>query len=198
MAGFIIDHLWFAAGVGLAHVLTNLDNLAVLFAIMLSAGAVRSIVGYALSQLIVVALALAAAAGAADLLGGHRGMLGLLPMGLGLWGLISHFRRDNPDTGPQAADADVSLVGVAAMFLVLSTDSFAVLLPLLIESAPEYRPSAMIGVAGAVAIVALAALGLVRVAGRAGLWAKRVEILGPCVMILAGIYVLMDSGTDLV
>lgn len=37
----------FALSAGLAQVLTNLDNLAVLFAMLLSVGALRAVAGYA-------------------------------------------------------------------------------------------------------------------------------------------------------
>ncbi|MFT5343431.1 MAG: cadmium resistance protein CadD (predicted permease) [Paracoccaceae bacterium] len=159
-----LDYLMFALSAGLAQVLTNLDNLAVLFAMLLSVGALRAVAGYATAQILVLITAFGIAVGASDLITGDTGYLGLVPVGLGLYTLWK--RHAAPPEAQTFAPA--SYVMATVMFLAMSFDTFAVMAPLLIDSAPVYRAAAMTGVLVAIALTALFALGLSRVAGQAG------------------------------
>ena len=189
-----LDHLTFAFSAGLAQVLTNLDNLAVLFAMLLSVGAIRAVAGFATAQIMVLIAAYGVAVGASDMMMGDTGYLGVIPIGLGLYAIWK--RHTSPPESQSIAPA--SYVMATVMFLAMSLDTFAVMTPLLIDSTPAYRTSATIGVLAAITLTALMALGLSRVAGHAGAWAAKAESLGPFAMILAGIYVLIDSGSDMV
>lgn len=188
-----LDHLTFALSAGLAQVLTNLDNLAVLFAMLLSVGALRAVAGYVTAQVIVMIAAVGIAVGISDIPLTETGYLGVIPIGLGLYAIWKR-RTATPETAPVAP---ASYVMASLMFLTMSFDTFAVMAPLLIDSAAPYRVAGIAGASVAIVLTALAALGLSRIAGHAGKWAAKAESLGPIAMIIAGIYVLLDSGTDL-
>jgi hypothetical protein len=59
-----VDHLTFAVSAALAQVLTNLDNLAVLLALMLTLGRARAVGGFVIAQAVVLAAAMGLAIGA--------------------------------------------------------------------------------------------------------------------------------------
>lgn len=189
--------LTFALSAALAQILTNLDNFAVLLAILLPVGAGRALAGYVAAQAVMLAVALLAATGAAQMLDGGAGWLGVIPLTLGLWAVIQRFQSSDDQTAPALA-AHTPVLGIIALFLSLSMDSFAVMTPLLADSTPAFRVAALTGALAAVAGMAAAALALSRLADRAGRWVHRFETLGPYAMILAGIYVLLNTGTDLV
>lgn len=191
-----MDLATFAVSAALAHALTNLDNLAVLLALLLPVGVARALTGYVAAQAIVLLAALGLAAGAAEVLAGWSGWLGLIPLGLGLWTLWRRIRGagEGTDLPPPRETPVLSLV---ALFLGMSLDSFAVMTPLLADSTPAFRLAAVTGAVASVAIMALAALTLSRVTGRARVRVARLETLGPYAMIAAGTYVLLNTGTDM-
>ncbi|MEM7319081.1 MAG: hypothetical protein AAF408_08670 [Pseudomonadota bacterium] len=184
----------FAVSAALAQILTNLDNLAVLLALIPLVGLRPSMIGYLCAQVVILAGSLILALWLTDVAANYVGWLGIVPVALGLNGLRRQFRGG--DTSHQNGLGNrSSTLALVALFLSLSADSFAVMIPLLAESAPVYRGAGVIG-------ACLAALGLgvcaVLASGYAGAFAGRFERLGPYVMILAGLYVLSNSGTDLV
>lgn len=190
----LLDELAFAVSAAAAQIATNLDNFAVLLALLLTVGKNRAVAGYLLSQLVMLSAAMAVAFGADQAMpGGLAGYLGFVPLVLGLRGAVRMLVKTPGGAGPRLSSKS-GVLGTTALFLVLSFDSFAVMAPLLADSAPGYRLWALGGAGAAVAGLAATA---VMAAGRAGTWAVRLERLGPFVMIAAGIYVLMNSGTDL-
>ena len=82
-----MDHLTFAVSAALAQVLTNLDNLAVLLALLLSLGPVRAVGGFVIAQAVVLVAAMGLAIGADQALSGWVGYLGVVPIALGLHAL---------------------------------------------------------------------------------------------------------------
>jgi cadmium resistance protein CadD (predicted permease) len=184
-----------AVSAGLAQVLTNLDNLALLFALMPTLGPRMAVTGYVTAQAIVVGAALLLAESLGPLGGGLMGYVGLFPIALGLWALWSRSRRGD-DAAPTALPAGVGGGFSILMFLGLSGDSFAVLAPLLLDTAPALRVAAAAGAATAVGMMGAAAIALSRLAGRAEAVSRRAEIIGPYVMISAGLYVLLNTPTD--
>jgi cadmium resistance protein CadD (predicted permease) len=190
-----VDILVFALSAGLAQILTNIDNLAALLGLSLVMGAWRSILAYMLAQGLILSAAMGVALGANQVQFGSAGLLGLIPLVLGLHGVWYQVRA--VDTDPDQGFSDrSSLVMTTVLFLSLSMDSFAVMTPLLVESSPIYRGAALIG--ALVAVVLLGGIGLVftKTARPAGSWVRKFEVLAPFVMICAGLYVLLDSGTD--
>lgn len=178
-----------------AFMSTNLDNLLVLAAFRASPGASRRVLpGYWASLLIVVAVA--AGIGLTDgmLSPGLVGWLGLVPITAGLAQLaVAAARRRSP---PRLRRAPASAIAASVTFLAISADSLAVLGPLAADTADRWEP---------VVLVSWLAMGAVwtwvsgwmarrpviaREVGRRGAW------MAPLVMILAGIYILLDTPTD--
>ena len=193
----MLDLVVFGLSAFMAQVLTNLDNLAALLALMLVSGAKRSVFGFLLAQLTVICASLLVALGVDDVVPQWAGYLGVIPLGLGVFALV----RQKSGSGAQAdphLETGASVVVVTLLFLSLSMDTFAVLAPLLADSAPGYR---MAGVAGAaLAVLSLATLAILGAKAplMTGALAQRLETLVPYVMICAGLYILSNSWTDAV
>ncbi len=191
----MLDHVIFAASAFMAQVLTNLDNLAALVALMMVSGPHRTVTGFLLAQILIIAAALLLALGVDDVVPHWAGYLGVIPLGLGLVGAIRQFRRTETEEAPKISSGASTLVTML-LFISLSMDTFAVLAPLLADSAPSYR---IAGVTGAlVAAITLTMLGLMgaRSPIMTGGFAQKLEKLVPYVMICAGIYILSNSWTD--
>ncbi|WP_171176266.1 hypothetical protein [Ruegeria sp. HKCCD8929] len=191
------DHAIFALSAALAQVLTNLDNLAALIALILVLGAAKAVAGYVVAQGIVLAGAMAVALGMSGTVPGWTGYLGVIPLGLGLVGLWRQFSGGGAEK-EASLSSGASLLVTTLLFLSLSMDSFVVMAPLLADSLPSYRVAGVIG--AALAVLGLGALALVgsRAAGPMEAWTRRLEKLGPFVMLLVGLYILSNSGTDMV
>lgn len=191
----MLDFVLFGLSAFMAQILTNLDNLAALLALSLVSGAKRAVFGFLLAQGVVISAALLLALGVEDVVPHWAGYLGLIPLSLGILALIRQRRGTETETHPNL-DTGASVIMVTLLFISLSMDTFAVLAPLLADSAPTFRTA---GVIGAV----LAALGLATVAllgakapFMSGTLARRLERLVPYVMICAGLYILSNSWTD--
>ncbi len=190
------EYILFALSSGLVLLATNLDNLAVLLGLMLSLPRWVAVVGFWAAQGIVLAAAFVAAAGASDAFAAWVGYLGALPVALGLWQLWSQWRAPTEE-GP-VLDGKRSLGTVVALFLSLSVDSLLVMTPLLAESSGGFRLAALVGAAGMVALAGGAAALLFTPGGALPRVIPRLERLAPVIMILAGLYVLSNTGTDVV
>ncbi len=190
-----MDILAFALSAGLAQILTNIDNLAALLGLSLVMGPWRSILAYMLAQGLILTAAMGVALGANQVQFGSAGLLGLIPLFLGMRGVWKQFGSAE-NSAEQGFSGRTSLMMTTVLFLSLSLDSFAVMTPLLVESSPVYRGAALIG--ALMAVVLLGAIGLVftKTARPTGSWISKFERLAPYVMICAGLYVLLDSGTD--
>ncbi|WP_170358391.1 MULTISPECIES: cadmium resistance transporter [Ruegeria] len=191
----MLDFVLFGLSAFMAQILTNLDNLAALLALSLVSGAKRAVFGFLLAQGVVISAALLLALGVEDVVPHWAGYLGLIPLSLGILALIRQRRGTETETHANL-DTGASVIMVTLLFISLSMDTFAVLAPLLADSAPTFRTA---GVIGAV----LAALGLATVAllgakapFMSGTLARRLERLVPYVMICAGLYILSNSWTD--
>lgn len=193
-----MEQVILALSAALAQVLTNIDNLLLLLALLAHLGATRAITAYVSAQVIVLAAATATGAGAQSVIGTHVGYLGLVPLGMGVWELMRQFRERGKHVEQGFAEGlGGSLPAAQAMFLGLSMDSFTMFAALLADTAPALRPAALAGAVLAVGLMGAGALGFSRKLYRFGDLAAWLERLGPWVMILAGLYVLSDTGTDL-
>lgn len=191
----MLDPLLFALSAALAQVATNLDNLAVLLVLLLTVGAGRAVSGFVLSQALMLAAALALAVGTDRAVPQWAGLLGLVPLTLGLRGLWTQHRSESQSALPSLSRHS-GLMGCTFLFLGLSFDSFLVMMPLLADSAPLFRIWALSGAALAVAGMALMAMVASRASAQSPHWVRRLERLGPVVMVLVGLYVLLNTGTD--
>lgn len=189
----MLDHLLFALSAGVAHVSTNLDNLAVLFGLIMVMGPKRPIIGFACAQAVLLALAVGFAIGLSQT--GYPsaiGYLGIVPLVLGLRGVWQQIKGTGQiETQPQGA-----VVSVVLLFLSLSFDSFAVLTPLFAESAPSYRLAGLIGaITAASLLTAVAAWGAPKAQSFAPRLA-RLDRIAPYIMVAVGLYILSNTGTD--
>lgn len=191
----MIDHTLFALSAGLAQVMTNLDNLAVLFALVVVMGPLRAVAGYGIAQAVMLSAAMAVAVGVGSGAPGWAGYLGAVPLVLGLRGVLRQWRGGDDFEAPLQGG---SVAVTALLFLSMSTDSFAVMTPLLADSTSSYRLAGLSGAIFAAALLALIAVLGGQATGVLGALTKRLETLGPYVMIAAGVYVLSNTGTDLV
>ncbi|WP_170330463.1 hypothetical protein [Ruegeria arenilitoris] len=191
----MLDHVVFAASAFMAQILTNLDNLAALLALMLVSGPRRAVTGFLLAQIIVISAALLLALGVDDVVPHWAGYLGVFPLTLGLFGVVRQYRGTGSETDPHISSSASTLVTMM-LFISLSMDTFAVLAPLLADSAPSFRIAGVIG--ASLAALGLAFLGFLgaRTPVMTGGLARRLEKLVPYVMICAGIYILSNSWTD--
>jgi len=182
----------------LAFAATNLDNLIVLVGVVSRPGQPFAAVvrGALLSVGLMLALCVAAAF-AADLAPKRWiGMLGLVPIALGVRELLALARR-SPDA-PLAAGATSAIppLGVASLMLANSADSLGALVPLFAETRAALLPAIVV----AVLAVSLGGCSLARwVAShpRVGPLLQRLgPRLVPFVLIAVGSYVLLDTRTD--
>lgn len=192
-----MDLVTFAASAGLALLLTNFDNLAVLFGLLRPLGTVRAVFTYVTAQMLVLVAVLSLAELVGDVLMGHAGYLGFIPISMGLFGLWRNRTARHQDATVNVQNGAASMVMAGVTFLTMSVDSFTMMVPLLTDSAKGYRLAAFLGAVAAIALMASVALVFSGWADRARNWVSRAEVLGPYIMILAGIYILLDSGTDL-
>ncbi|WP_422050214.1 hypothetical protein [Shimia sp.] len=178
----------------LTHLATNLDNLVVMLGLILTMGRFQVIVGYMLAQVLVLAIAFLVAERADTELPLPVGYLGLVPIGLGLWGLWQH--RSAPDAEGQAPEVRANTVALTVLFLSLSFDTFAVFTPLLADSRAVYSAPVLGG--ALISALVVAAIGAVS-AGIAPDRIARVQKLerfAPYVMTAVGLYVVLNTATD--
>ncbi len=193
----MLDFVLFGISAFMAQILTNLDNLAALLALTLVSGAKRSVFGFLLAQVIVISAALLLALGVEDVVPHWAGYLGIIPLSLGVVALIRRKRGADSEANPNL-ETGASIIMVTLLFISLSMDTFAVLAPLLADSAPSFRTAGVIGATLAALSLATVALFGAKAPFMSGALARRLERLVPYVMICAGLYILSNSWTDAV
>ncbi|WP_170381192.1 cadmium resistance transporter [Ruegeria atlantica] len=191
----MLDLLLFGLSTFTAQVLTNLDNLAALLALTLVSGTKRSVTGFLLAQVIVIGTAFILAVGVDGVVPNWEGYLGVIPLGLGILTLIKRKRGAEAETNPNLGTG-ASIMMVTLLFISLSMDTFAVLAPLLADTAPTYRTAG--GIGALLAAFSMATVGLLgsKAPFISSDVARRLERLVPYVMICAGLYILSNSWTD--
>lgn len=178
---------------------TNLDNLLILVGFM--ARPQQSFPSL-FWGVVIAAIVVSMLCGIAAQIGGAVsprwiGLLGLFPIGLGLREIYQWWTRgavlsplENSDATPLRSPA------IASVMLASSADSIAALIPIFAETRRELI------VWGATSILAVAILGALlvrRIAHNAsiGPWVQRVApVIVPFVLIAVGVYVLLDTPSD--
>ncbi|MDO6521087.1 hypothetical protein Q4578_05785 [Shimia thalassica] len=191
----MLAHLSMAASAALALIATNLDNLAVMVGLLLTAPRTRVLGGFGAAQVLVLGGALAVAEGVETAIPGWTGYLGIIPLGLGLWGVWGQWHAD--ENADQPTDIKKgTFLACFVLFASLSTDSFAAFAPLLADSQPAFRVSALFGAGVAALTLGFVGVRLVENAREGSPLVKKLERFGPYAMIAVGLYVLANSGTD--
>ena len=182
-------------GLGLtAYAATNLDNFLLICG-LLAGGARRASVtfGFAIAGSLIVLLALSFTALSYFVPPAMLGYLGIVPIGLGLRILIYH-----GDVAEGTAQPDAGAVSVAFLLAANSLDTVATFAPLFAESEAIVRLALVAAFLFSAVILLLLAL---RFTQRLSALADREPLaqrIAATVMILVGVYVLLDTGTDLV
>ncbi len=185
-----------AIGFGLgvtAYGATNVDNFLLLGS-LIAGGARRASVaaGFAGATGLIVLVAMSFSALAYFMPPAALSYLGLVPVGLGLRVLF------HPGSGPAgAAQLQTNAVSVAVILLANSLDTVATLAPMFAESEMTVRLALIAGIATAAVVLFSVVL---RFAQRLSTLDDKGPIthrIAGVIMILVGIYVLFDTGTDL-
>ena len=188
--------------VGGSFAATNLDNL-VLLVVLLGAEAQNRfavLLGFVVAAIGILCIAAVGAAIGTNLDPGLIGYMGIIPLLLGAYLLFKLLRGDRAASERETAGAgtggSMGLLGTTLLMLSNSGDSLAIFFPLLAESD---RDSLLMEVSAFLVMVLLWAALAWKIAAQPAL-ARRIEQLGeklvPFIMMAAGIYILMDTGTD--
>ena len=130
--------------VAASFISTNIDNLVILTVLKSSrpGGRIFTSAGYLLACAIVVSMALLVALAGGSLDGKYVGFLGIVPAVIGLRSLLARWRNPE-DEAPEERTFDSAasaVVGTGLLMLGNSGDSLALLLPLFLDTHPEYYP----------------------------------------------------------
>ena len=188
--------------VGSSFVATNLDNL-VLLVVMLGADVQNRAavtLGFLASAICVLCVSAIGAVLGANLDPGLIGYMGLAPVLMGVYLLIKLLWDDKPDR-PSKSDSSPGgqASGLLGSFLLMASnsgDSVAIFFPLLAESERD----ALLWIVSAFLLCALLWAVLAWHIADQPRIAQRIEKVGeklvPWIMIAAGLYILLDTGTD--
>ncbi|SMP23789.1 cadmium resistance transporter [Shimia sagamensis] len=191
----MIDEFGIALSAVTAHVATNLDNLAIMVGLILTVGQLRTLSGYLIAQGMMLSAAYFVSAGLETGLPHQVGYLGFIPIGLGLYALVGRYLGADSTAAEQVSKSHV--LAIIALFLSVSFDSFAVFTPLLADSGPSYTAPILFGAGLSVVGLAVGGAALASMAPAKVSRLERLEWLAPYVMIAIGLYVVINTGTDI-
>ncbi|WP_171121392.1 MULTISPECIES: hypothetical protein [unclassified Ruegeria] len=189
----MVEHILFAISAGIVTISTNLDNLVMLFGLVMVMKTARAVIGFAVAQVLILSLSLAIASGLDQTSFLHWvGYLGIVPLALGLRGIWHQMSGKDDHKIPERG----AVTSVVVLFLSLSIDTLAAMTPLLADSTPAFRVTALIGAAFALTgLIALASWGAPR-AQNLGPRIARLDRIAPYIMVSVGLYILINSPTD--
>lgn len=188
-----MDAVSFGISAAMAHLLTNIDNLAIMAGLILSSGRWRVVGCYLVAQAIVLGVALKLGESLGEQLT-HTGYLGFVPILIGIGALWRRIRMREEAEG--LIRTQMSVLAIVAMFLSVSVDSFVIFAPILAESGAVYRTAAMMGAVVSAVGLAVVALAVSQMTGTVLSRVVKLDRLAPYVMIAVGFYVLINTGTD--
>jgi cadmium resistance protein CadD (predicted permease) len=185
-----------AAVVGLATVLfvsTNLDDLFVLLAFFLDpATRLRDVIlGQYLGIGALVLLSIAASVLSVALAPSYVGLLGLLPIGIGIWQLFVRYRGGERDDDEVPAAG--RMLAVAIITVANGGDNIGVYTPVFATRTPAEITIIVIVFAILIALLILAAHWLVRHPTLGAPVRRYGPALTPWVLIAIGVFVIYDS-----
>lgn len=177
-----------------AMVLTSLGNMAVALSLSLGGSARTAQTAFALTLLLALLMSVLLGLGV-DVLLPSEGWLGWPVLGFGLYDLTRVWRMP---VGEGVGTQKRGFAAVFGLFAVLSVDTVAVLAPLVAEGHGAYRLYAVLGGTSAVAGMSLVLAGLTSRMGAYLIGQRWLDFTGPAAMVIAGIYILLDTPTDAV
>jgi cadmium resistance protein CadD (predicted permease) len=193
-----VSELTIIALVAGSYAATNVDNLTILVSWML-AGKIsfaRIASGYAMATIAVLVVSIILGLSSNVIPVELIGYLGVFPIGLGIYSLIGQIRdrsrRTDTNTGNGAA------LGVAATLTANSADSIIIFSPMLADS----NATIDLYIASAFVVVAAAWFWMAKIASQR---AARLDAvtnaagwIAPLIMIYVGVYILMNTATDVI
>jgi len=178
----------------LAYAATNVDNLLVLSSLAAGRARRHDVVTGFLAASVIVLLVASTAVFIENLLPARfLANLGFVPIGIGVY-LLFRTRPENI-RGP---DRQTSWSAIAGVLLANSTDTIFVLAPLFAESHDRARVGLALGFAAITGIWLILIVNLAARISRSKLLGPLSYRLAPWMMILVGIYILLDTATDVV
>lgn len=179
---------------------TNIDDIVVLTVLFLAStrGALpgwKVIIGQYLGFIVLVAISVVAALGLTIVPDEWVGFLGLIPLGIGVYGLIRYLhRRSNGDDDEEGSIRAGGLLGVAGITIANGADNISLYTPVF-RTQPV--PDTMVTIVVFLLLVAVWCL-VARAIGtnrRVTEALERIEHwLVPAVFVGLGLYILVDSG----
>lgn len=194
----VVSELAIIALVAGSFAATNLDNLTVLVSWMLAGTIPAAAIarGYAIATVVVLVVSTLMGFSANLIPVEFIGFLGVFPIGLGIHSLIRQVRGGSDETG--SGTGNRAVLGVGATLTANSVDSIIVFSPLLSDSTTIVD----LYIATAFVIVATAWFWMAKVAcrnvSRLGNVTRIAGWIAPFIMIYVGVYILMNTATDVV
>lgn len=180
-----------------AFAATNLDNLLLLVALF-GDRSFRSrdiLLGYGSAAVLVAAVAYIMAKGVELAPAGYLGLLGLVPLAMGLARLRDLFRTDfAPVDRPSRLGAGV--LPVALLMLAQSTDSFGVYISVFADTQALLEIPVLLTLMFCVVTWCAVARWLARASGIAVPLQRLSRFVVPVLLIVIGLYILLDTTTD--
>lgn len=181
-----------------SYAATNLDNLTILVSWMLAgktsfAGITR---GYAMATVAVLTISTILGLSSNVIPIQLIGYLGVFPIGLGIYTMIGQIRGANQQAGADAGNG--AALGIATTLTANSADSIIIFSPMLADS----QAIIDLYIASTFVVVAAAWFWMAKVASqRAAKLDAVTRVAGwiaPLLMIYVGIYILMNTATDVI
>jgi cadmium resistance protein CadD (predicted permease) len=189
-----------------AFAATNIDDI-VLLTIYFDQPNVRPqhvIVGQYLGFGALVGLSALGAIGVTLLPGQWAGALGLVPIALGIRGLLDHSRRTDTRPDPSSPDHDTTtattgsaVIKVASVTFANCSDNLAVYVPLFASAGPGGLVMFVLVFLALVAVWCLVGYRLARNPIVAQFLQQRRRVVGSLVLIAIGLLILVESGLPL-
>ena len=178
-----------------AYISTNIDDIFVIMILLaqVAQGAKgKLIAGHFLGVGIVTAISMLGAFGLQNLPLKYVGILGLVPIGLGVKAWLDHKKGADDDDAPEAQS--VSLLSMAMITVGNGADNIGVYIPLFTSFSDAERIDAVIVFAVMTALWVFLANSLAEFPTIKAAVGKYKHIVIPAVFILLGVYIILDSG----
>ena len=178
-----------------AYISTNIDDIFVIMILLAQAakGAKGQLVaGHFLGVSILTIISMLGAFGLQSLPLKYVGILGLVPIGLGMKAWIDLKKDADDDAAPETQS--VSLLSMAMITVGNGADNVGVYIPLFTGFSGAERIGAVIVFVVMTALWVFLANALAEFPGVKSAVGKYKSIIIPAVFILLGVYIIMDSG----
>lgn len=179
----------------IAYISTNIDDIFIIMILLAqTAGSSKRqlVAGHFLGVGIITAVSMLGAFGLQNLPLKYVGILGLVPIGLGIKAWLDH-KKESDDDGALDAQS-VSLLSMAMITLGNSADNVGVYIPLLVGFSGVERIGAVVVFTAMTALWVFLANALAEFPKVKTAVDKYKHIVIPVVFILLGIYIILDSG----